>query len=150
LKPVIVSVEVPNAPEQVYDFLDELANHESFMDHFMVDWQFSGPERGVGAKVSFAVKAPGVNDRSDLEVLEADAARRIAEEAVGGPGGSRRTRGTYLLEPLPDGGTIIKFTLEFLQLPTRERIMGPLNRAYLKRVNARGMKRLAERLRELR
>ena len=51
-----------------------------------------------------------------------------------------------MLEPLPGGGTRINFELEFVELPTGERLMGPLNRAYVKRVNGKAMKRLAERL----
>jgi hypothetical protein len=149
VKPVTVSVDVPNPPEQVYDFLDVLANHESFTDHFMLDWELSGPERGIGAKANFRVKATGEKDWTDLEVLEADAGRRIMEESWGGSGGKRHTRGTYLLESLPDGGTHIEFTLEFLNLPAGERLMGPLNRAYIRRVNGKAMKRLAERLAEL-
>jgi polyketide cyclase/dehydrase/lipid transport protein len=149
VKPVTVSVDVPNSQEQVYDFLDVLANHESFTDHFMVDWELSGPPRGVGAKANFRVKATGETDWTDLEVTEADAGRRIVEETHGGSGGKRHTRGTYRLESLPGGGTHIDFTLELLELPTSERLMGPLNRAYLRRVNGKSMKRLAERLAEL-
>jgi hypothetical protein len=146
VKPVSVSVEVPNSPHQVYEFLDVFANHERFTDHFMVDWQLSGPERGVGAKANVRVKATVEKDWTDIEVVEADADRRIVEEATGGPSAKRRTRGTYLLEPLPDGGTRISFELEFLELPASERLMGPLNRAYVKRVNGKAMKRLAEAL----
>ena len=149
MKPVSVSVEVPNSPHQVYEFLDVLANHERFTDHFMVDWQLSGPERGVGAKANVRVKATVEKDWTDIEVVEADADRRIVEEATGGPSAKRRTRGTYLLEPLPDGGTRISFELEFLELPASERLMGPLNRAYVKRVNGKAMKRLAEALHHL-
>jgi len=144
VKPVTVSVDVSNPPEQVYEFLDVLANHERFTDHFMVDWELSGPERGVGAKASFRVKATAEKDWTELEVVEADPPRRSVEEARGGGGGKRHTRGTYVLEPLPGGGTHVEFTLEFLQLPSSERLMGPLNRAYVRRVNRKAMKRLAE------
>ena len=146
MKPVSVSVEVPNPRQEVYDFLDVLANHEQFTDHFMVDWQLSGPERGVGAKVNLRVKATGEKDWTEIEVVEVEPGRRIVEEGTGGSGGKRRTRGTYALDDLPGGGTRITFTLEFLSLPTGERLMGPLQRAYVKRVNGKGMKRLAERL----
>jgi hypothetical protein len=146
VKPSTVSVEVPNPPQEVYDFLEVLGNHESFMDHFMVDWELSGPKRGVGSKANVRVKATGEKDWTDVEIVEADSGRRLVEETVGGSRGRRRTRGTYLLEPLPNGGTAISFQLEFLEMPTGERLMGPLNRAYVKRVNGKAMKRLAERL----
>jgi hypothetical protein len=146
VKPVTVSAEVPNSTHQVYEFLEILGNHESFMDHFMVDWQLSGPKRGVGAKANVRVKATAEKDWTDVEIVEADAGRRLVEETTGGPSGKRRTRGTYKLEALPDGGTRISFELEMVEMPTTERLMGPLNRAYVKRINGKAMRRLEERL----
>jgi hypothetical protein len=146
VKPVTVSVEVANPTHQVYEFLDVLGNHESFMDHFMVDWQLSGPKRGVGAKANVRVKATAEKDWTDVKIVEADSDRRLVEETIGGPGGERRTRGTYHLEALPDGGTRISFELEMLEMPRGERLMGPLNRAYVKRINRKAMRRLKERL----
>jgi hypothetical protein len=146
MKPVTISVDVPQPPDQVYEFLEVLGNHERFMDHFMVDWELSGPRKGVGAKANVRVKATAEKDWTDVEIVEADANRRLVEETIGGSGGKRRTRGTYLLEPLPAGGTRISFELEFLEMPRGERLMGPLNRAYVRRVNGKGMKRLAEAL----
>ncbi len=146
MKPVSVSIKVPSSPQRAYEFLEVLGNHEQFTDHFMLDWQLSGPKRGVGAKANVRVKATAEKDWTDVEIVEADAGRRLVEETTGGPSAKRRTRGTYLLAELPDGGARINFELEFLELPTGERLMGPLNRAYIKRVNGRAMKRLAERL----
>jgi Polyketide cyclase / dehydrase and lipid transport len=146
MKLVTVSVDVPNSTHQVYEFLEVLGNHESFMDHFMVDWQLSGPKRGVGAKANVRVKATAEKDWTDVEIVEADSGRRLVEETVGGPSAKRRTRGTYLLEPLPDGGTRISFELEIVEMPTTERLMGPVNRAYVRRINRKAMNRLKERL----
>jgi ribosome-associated toxin RatA of RatAB toxin-antitoxin module len=142
MKPVTVSVEVPNSPQQVYEFLDVLGNHESFMDHFMVDWQLSGPNRGVGAKANVRVKATSETDWTDVEIVEADSGRRLVEQTIGGSGAKRRTRGTYLLEGLPGDGTRITFELELLEMPPGEKLMGPLNRAYIRRVNRKAMRRL--------
>ncbi|HEX5821765.1 MAG TPA: SRPBCC family protein [Solirubrobacterales bacterium] len=146
MKPVTVSIEVPNSTQQVYEFLDVLGNHESFMDHFMVDWKLSGPKRGVGAKANVRVKATVEKDWTDVEIVEADSGRRLVEETIGGSRGKRRTRGTYHLEGLSGGGTRITFELEIVEMPTGERLMGPLNRAYVKRINRKAMRRLAERL----
>jgi Polyketide cyclase / dehydrase and lipid transport len=146
VKPVTVSIDVPNPPHQVYEYLEVLGNHEQFTDHFMVDWELSGPKRGIGAKANVRVKATGEKDWTDFEIVEADSNRRIVEESRGGSRGKRHLRGTYHLEALPGGGTRISMELEFLSLPTGERLMGPLNRAYIRRVNGKSMKRLAERL----
>ena len=38
------------------------------------------------------------------------------------------------------------FELEMVEMPKAERLMGPINRAYVKRVNRKAMRRLKERL----
>jgi hypothetical protein len=150
VKPVTVSVDVPQSRERVWEFLEVLANHERFTDHFLLDWQLSGPPRGVGATASFRVKATGEKDWSELRVIDSEPPRRSVEETIGGSKAKRRTRGTYTLEELPGGGTRITFELATLEMPRGERMMGPLNRAYLKRVNRKAMRRLKERLTTLR
>lgn len=80
-----------------------------------------------------------------MEVISAKAPETIVEESAGAKG-RRRTRGTYTLEPLPEGGTDIRFELRHLEGPLGERIVQPLLRAWLKRVNARAMTRLGETL----
>jgi hypothetical protein len=143
--PVTVSTEVPQSPERVFEFLDVLANHEPFVDHVLVDWSFSGPARGVGARARARQNAPGSQDWTEIEVIEAEAPRRLVEEAVSA-GGKRRTRGTYTLEPLPGGGTRIGFELAWLETPRLERLGPGLARAFVKRANGKAMRRLAKQL----
>jgi ribosome-associated toxin RatA of RatAB toxin-antitoxin module len=145
MKPVRVEVVVARAPLEVFEFLDALANHERFLDHYLVDWTFSGPKRGVGAKARARVDAPGSQDHFEFEVTESEAPHEIAEEGVSS-GGKRQTRGTYRLEPAPGGGTRIEFELAFGRLPRSERLLPPLTRAFAKRVNAKAMRRLAKQL----
>jgi Polyketide cyclase / dehydrase and lipid transport len=142
VKPVTSSVTVPNRHGDVYAFLDVLANHESFTDHLMVDWDYSGPRAGVGAKARGRVNAPGSNEMIEIEVVEADPPRRIVEQQTGARG-RRRTRGTYTLEELPGGGTKISFEFAWLEAPRLERIGAPLTRAFMRRANGRAMRRLA-------
>lgn len=143
MKPVIVSVVVSQPVERVYDFLDVLANHEAFLDHFLVDWKFSGPTRGVGAKGEARASAPMSQDWIEFEVIEAERPKRIVEEGVGLKG-KRRTRGTYRLGSLPDGGTEISFELAWLEAARAESLIPPLTRAFVKRPNAKAMRRLAK------
>jgi len=145
MKPVTVETVVARPPLEVFEFLDALANHERFLDHYLVEWKFSGPQRGVGAKARARVDAPASQDHFEFEVTEAEAPARIVERGVSS-GGKRETVGTYRLEPLPDGGTRIEFELDFLQLPRSERLIPPLTRAFAKRVNAKAMRRLASQL----
>jgi hypothetical protein len=148
MKPVTVAIEVAQSREQVYDFLDVLGNHEQFTDHFLVDWELSGPASGVGAKARMQVKSFGTKDMVDTEVVAAERPRMIAEESVSAKG-RRRTRGTYRLEADPEGGTIIEFELEWLQAAVVDRLTVPLARSVVRNANARALQRLRVRLEEL-
>jgi hypothetical protein len=142
VKPVTVSTTVSTPNQEVYEFLDVLANHEPFVDHLFTDWSFSGPKRGVGAKAEARANAPMSQDWTDFEVVEAEPPSRIVEVAVGAKG-KRRTRGTYALEGLEEGGTRISFELAWIEAARIERFFGPLTRAFVRRANAKSMRRLA-------
>jgi hypothetical protein len=144
VKPVTVSAAVSTPRQEVFEFLDMLANHAGFLDHFLVDWQFSGPARGVGAKARARQNAPGSQDWMEFEVLEAGP-ERIVEEADSA-GGKRRTRGTYTLADRAGGGTDVSFELAWLKTPRSERIAPFLARAFVRRVNTKSMRRLAKQL----
>jgi hypothetical protein len=145
MKPVTVSVDVPTELARVYDFLDVMANHEPFNDHLMRDWELSGPARGVGSKARVRVKAMGIADVIDIEVIDADAPTRIVERNHAKKAG-RTGEGTYTLAPLPDGGTRVTFEYRWIVAPLMDRLTAPLTRAYLKRNNAIAMRRLKEQL----
>jgi hypothetical protein len=144
VKPVTVSATVPKSTQEVYEFLEVLANHEAFLDHLFADWEFSGPKRGVGAKAQARVNVPGSQDWTDFEIVEVGP-NRIVEEGVGAKG-KRRTRGTYRLEELSEGGTRISFELSWLEASRLERLGPPLTRAFTHRANGKAMRRLAKQL----
>jgi polyketide cyclase/dehydrase/lipid transport protein len=148
MKPVTVSTEVAKPIAEVYEFLEVLANHEGFNDHMLVDWDFSGPRRGVGARAQARANTIGSQDWTDFEVVEAEPPGLIVEEGVGN-GGKRRTRGTYRLEQLPGGGTKVSFELEWLEAARAERLAPSLIRAFVRRANGKAMRRLAKQLEAL-
>ena len=141
-KPVTVSVEVPQPIEDVFDFLDVMANHEAFNDHLMRDWELSGPARGIGSKARVHVKALGVRDVIDIEVTDAERPIRIVERNTANKAG-RVGQGTYTLRPIADGGTHIEFEYRWLVAPLLDRLLSPFVRSYLRRNNATSMRRLA-------
>ncbi len=145
MKPVRVSIDVPQAREDVYDFLDVLANHELFTGHMFRDWQCEGPARGVGAKAKVTAIAAGRAEALDVEVIEAERPTRNVERNVGASG--RVATGTYTLAGLPGGGTRITFESAWLRVPRGEALAAPLVRAMVRRGNKRAMERLAEQLR---
>ena len=145
MKPVTVSVDVAPEPARVYDFLDVMANHEPFNDHLMRDWELSGPPHGVGSKARVHVKAMGIRDIVDIEVIDAAAPARIVERNHAQKAG-RTGEGTYTLQALPDGGTRVTFEYRWIVAPLLDRLTAPLTRAYLRRNNAIAMRRLKEQL----
>ena len=141
MKPVRVSIDVPQRREDVYDFLDVLANHELFTDHMLREWHCAGPARGVGAKASVTAVAGGRTEALDMEVIEAERPTRNVERNVGASG--RVATGTYALAELPGGGTRITFESAWLRVPRAEALTAPLVRAVLRRGNKRSLERLA-------
>lgn len=142
MRPVTVTIDVPQDRESVYDFIDVLGNHAGFTDHFLRDWSVQGPTRGIGARARMSVKSPGPDDWLDMEVVGAVRPVETIEESVSAKG-RRRTRGTYRLTELPGGGTRITFELAWLEAPLGERLLAPLVRAISRRANATSLQRLA-------
>jgi carbon monoxide dehydrogenase subunit G len=145
MKPVRVSIDVPQSREDVFAFLDVMANHEGFTDHILREWSLSGPDSGVGSKANVSVSAAGRTEQVEIEVVSATPPERIVEQNVGA-GGRRVANGTYELDALPAGGTRISFEYSWQTAPLSERLMSPVVRSLLRRANERAMQRLSEQL----
>jgi hypothetical protein len=143
MKPVTVSTTVPESLEDVYAFLDVMANHEQFNDHMLTAWELSGPPTGVGARAHVTSVMGGRSEAVDIEVIDAEAPVRISERNVGA-GGRRVAHGTYRLAPASGGGTSITFDYSWESAPLAERLAAPLARAVL----ARGLRTSMDRLRD--
>src|SRR5437588_2078264 len=116
MKPVTVSIDLPQSRQDVFDFLDVMANHEPFTNHMLRDWAYSGPDRGIGSKAKVTAVAGGRSDTVEIEVIAAERPYMIVERNVSA-GGRRIGTGTYRLEPLPSGGTRINFEYAWQQAP---------------------------------
>ena len=145
MKPVTVSIDLPQSRQDVFDFLDVMANHEPFTDHILKDWEYSGPDRGIGSRARVHVSAGGRTDTVDIEVIDAERPARIVERNIGA-GGRRVATGTYTLSDAPEGGTHVEFEYAWQQIPASERVMAPVVRSMLRRANERAMTRLAEQI----
>ena len=126
-----------------------MANHGPFTNHILMDWEYSGPDRGVGSRARVHVSAAGRTDTVDIEVVDAERPTRIVEQNIGA-GGKRVANGTCTLSALPAGGTIVQFEYSWQRVPFSERMMSPVVRGMLRRANERAMERLAERLQGVR
>ncbi|MFF4472179.1 SRPBCC family protein [Streptomyces sp. NPDC001599] len=145
MKPVTVSTAVPQTPEQVYDFLDVMAHHERFTNHFLTDWHRTGPARGVGSRAAVTATLGGRRTDVDIEVVEAEPPRRIVERNISA-GGRRVAQGTYAVEPLPAGGADVSFTYSWVRAPLADRLLAPVVRLTMRRANRTVMRRLAAEL----
>jgi hypothetical protein len=111
----------------------------------LVEWSFSGPPAGVGARARMRAALPGPKDWMDMEVVESRPPVTTAEETVSAKG-RRRTRGTYTLDELPDGGTDVRFELAYLQTPILDRLLAPFTGGWLRRGNEKALARLGDTL----
>jgi uncharacterized protein YndB with AHSA1/START domain len=141
MKPVTVETTIAGSPADVYELLSDLANHEQFTDHFLVDWQMTREDtRGAGAGVRLKTTI-GPHRDSEITVIESTPTR-IVETGRGGKDMKSRTRGTYTLAPAAGGGTDVTFTLEMEPGSFAEKLGAPAARAYMRKQNARAMERL--------
>lgn len=129
----------------MFDFLEVTASHQQFMDHMLTDWEYSGPDRGIGAKARVKTRAGGRTDIIDIETVAAEPPAKIVEQNVGA-GGRRIANGTYLLEDIPGDGTRVTFEYVWKQAPLSERLAAPIVRRLMRRGIQRGLQRLAEQL----
>lgn len=140
-----MSIDVPQPPEQVYDFLDVMAHHERFTDHYLTNWRFEGPDRGVGSRVTVTAALGGAKSEATVEVVAAEPPLRIVERNVSA-GGRRLAHGTYAIEPLPTGGSRVSFSYAWERAPLADRLLAPAVRATVRRANRTVMRRLATEL----
>jgi uncharacterized protein YndB with AHSA1/START domain len=143
--PVTVSTIISAPREQVFDYLQDIANHSEFTDHFIVDWRLTRIDSiGRGAGARFRVKAPGNRfSWADATFVEVDRPHRIVEAGRTGKNNRIRTLGVYDLAPAASGATRVRFTLQTMPATLSDRLVESLGaRGWLKRKNGRAMRRL--------
>jgi uncharacterized protein YndB with AHSA1/START domain len=142
---VTVSIVVSAPREQVFDYLQDIANHSEFTDHYLVDWHLTRIDSvGLGAGARFRMKAPGVRfSWADVTFVEVERPQRIVEAGRTGKFNRIRTLGVYELQPAPLGATRVQFTLLTVPATLSDRLMEGLGaRAWTRRKNGRAMRRL--------
>jgi uncharacterized protein YndB with AHSA1/START domain len=143
MQSVTGSTVIRRPREEVFDYLDDLARHEAFTDHFLVDWRITSESSvGVGASARMRARGAGRHPWLEITVVESERPWFTREQGRGGKDGRRRTAGTYRLEEGPGGATAVSFTNEFEPAGLIERLQAPLARAYLRRQNAHALARL--------
>jgi uncharacterized protein YndB with AHSA1/START domain len=143
--PVTVSIVVSAPRERVFDYLQDIANHSEFTDHYLVDWHLTRMDSvGRGAGARFRVKAPGSRySWADVTFTEVESPYRIVEVGRTGKDNRIRTLGVYDLAPAAAGTTRVRFTFETIPATLADRLLEGLGaRAWTRRKNGRAMRRL--------
>ena len=136
-------ISVPR--EQVFDYLQDIANHSEFTDHYLVDWHLTRIDSvGRGAGARFRVKMPGNRfSWADVIFVEVERPYRIVEVGRAGKNNRIRTLGVYELAPAASGSTRVRFTVQTEPYTFSDRLLESLGaRGWTRRKVKRAMRRL--------
>ena len=145
MDPVSVSIVVSAPREQVFDYLQDIANHSEFTDHYLVDWHLTRIDSvGRGAGARFRVKARGNRfSWADVTFTEVERPHRIVEVGRTGKNNRIRTLGVYDLAPASGGATRVRFTLQTAPATLSDRLLEALGaRRFTRRKSSRALRRL--------
>ena len=147
MDPVSSSIVISAPREAVFDYLQDIANHATFTDHYLVDWHLTRVESsGRGAGARFRLKAPGPGSRfgwGDVVLAEVERPHRIVEHGRGGKSNRVRTLGVYELQDAGGGSTRVSFTFESAPATLPDRLVEMLGaRRWIARNNMRALRRL--------
>ncbi len=147
MDPVAVSIVISAPSEAVFDYLQDIANHPSFTDHYLRDWHLTRIDSvGRGAGARFRVKVRGNRySWADVTFTEVQRPHRIVETGRTGKSNRIRTLGVYELTPAPGGATRVSFTLQTAPETLPDRLLDALgSRRFMRRNGQRAMHRLRE------
>lgn len=145
MDPVTVSIVIDAPRERVFEYLQDLANHSEFTDHYLHEWHLTRVDSvGRGAGARFRVAAPGNRfSWGDVTFTEVDPPYRIVEVGRGGKDNRVRTLGIYELSPATGATTRVRFTLETEPATLSDRLLESLGaRSWVRRQNMKAMRRL--------
>jgi uncharacterized protein YndB with AHSA1/START domain len=152
MDPVTVTVNIARPREEVFAYLEDLANHAEFTDHYLKDWHLTRVNSvGLGAGARYRVDAP-LNrfPWADAAFIEVEAPFRIVEAGRAGKFNRIRVLGTWVLTPTAGGqNTRVEFTNETIPATPTDRILESFGaRGWIRRKNRKALRRLRSILEE--
>jgi uncharacterized protein YndB with AHSA1/START domain len=143
--PLTISTVISAPREEVFDYLQDIANHAEFTDHFLREWHLTRIDSvGRGAGARFRVDAP-LNRFGWAEATFAEVERphRIVEVGRTGKNNRIRTLGTYELAAGASGTTRVRFTLQTMPATLSDRLLEAFGaRSWMRRKTERSLRRL--------
>jgi uncharacterized protein YndB with AHSA1/START domain len=143
--PLTVSIVISAPREAVFDYLQDIANHAEFTDHFLVDWHLTRVDSvGRGAGARFRVDAPLTRfSWAEVTFAEVEPPHRIVELGRTGKSNRIRTVGVWQLDPAPAGATRLSFTLQTWPATLSDRLLESFGaRSWMRRKQQRVLRRL--------
>jgi uncharacterized protein YndB with AHSA1/START domain len=143
--PITVSTVISAPRERVFDYLQDIANHGEFTDHYLVDWHLTRVDSvGRGAGARFRVRMPCNRfSWADVTFVEVERPHRIVEVGRTGKNNRVRTLGAYELASGAAGTTRVRFTLQTEPAMLSDRLFEALGaRGWRRRKGKRALRRL--------
>jgi uncharacterized protein YndB with AHSA1/START domain len=149
MEPLSLSTTIAKPREEVFEYLADVANHEEFSDHCMVDWHLTREDSyGRGAGARFRVKSRF--DRfsyGDITLAEVTPPEKIVATGRGGRLNRIRTLSTWTLDEDGDGRTKVTFETQSTPVLKSDELMEKFLR--VRAATARCHERALERLRSI-
>jgi uncharacterized protein YndB with AHSA1/START domain len=125
VEPVTLTTTIARPREEIFEYLADVANHEEFTDHCLVDWHLTREESyGRGAGARYRVKSRF--DRfsyGDMTLAEVQPPERILATGRAGRFNRIRTRSEWRLTDAGSGRTEVSFTTETQPATQADRLM---------------------------
>lgn len=149
MEPITLSTTIAKPREVVFEYLVDVANHEEFSDHCMVDWHLTREDSyGRGAGARFRVKSRF--DRfsyGDITLADVTPNERIVATGRSGRFNRVHTRSVWTLEEAGQGQTRVTFEMQSTPALKSDELMERFLR--VRRATTRCHKRALERLRSI-
>jgi uncharacterized protein YndB with AHSA1/START domain len=142
--PVSNSVLIDRRPEEVFAYLEDVANHAEFTDHYLKDFRLTREDSlGLGAGARFRVDAP-LNRFSwaDVTIVEAEAPKRIVQRGRTGKFNRIRLLTTYEIERTGSSSEVRLTTETETPRMLSDRIMEAIGKGSYKRKQRKALRRL--------
>ena len=145
MDPITTTVTIARSREDVFEYLADIANHAEFTDHFLKDWHLTREQSyGRGAGARYRVDMP-LNrfPWADATIVEFEPPFRLVESGRGGKYNRIRITSEYRLYEGAGDTTRVELTSETEPALITDKFLERLGaRGWLKRKNARAMRRL--------
>ena len=149
MRPFTCTITIDAPRERVFDYLEDIANHAEFSDHYLKDFRLERIEsRGVGAAARFRI-AFGRSLWGEIAIAALERPYRIALEGEAGRLGRVKVHAAYTLTPYGQDMTRLEYELSTTPATRTAELRVKLGgRTWLKLQTSRALRRLSRAVEE--